>query len=169
MNEEASEFANEARRFSELMEVAQSSDERQFAIDCLRSVLHLCGQALILPSTELPTGVSIPERLGYETWKSIRSKIGEKLPRDHYWQVFEPFEIEQPELLSGSLSDDLADIWCELNVGLHALDAHTENGTKQALWHWRFSFEIHWSRHAASAITALNALCFGEFAESAER
>lgn len=133
MNEEASEFANEARRFCELMEVAQPSDERQFAIGCLRSVLHLYGQALILPPTDLPTGVSIPERLGYESWKSIRSGIGERLPRDHYWQVLEPFEVEQPKPLSGSLSDDLADIWCELNVGLDAPDTRTENGTKQAL------------------------------------
>jgi len=84
------------------------------------------------------------------------------LSRDYYWQAFEPFEPEPPEKpVAGSLSDDLADIWRELKVGLLAIDNHADDVTVDVVWHWQSSFEYHWARHAASAISALNALCLG--------
>lgn len=159
-------FIKEARRFCTLMELPSSPQSGNFAPECLRSVLRLYERATTLPLTELPAAVPIPDRLNSNTWEATRSRVGQKLTRDYYWMIFEPLVTEPPEATLGSLSDDLADIWRELKVGLIAWDTHTERGGRQAIWHWRLSFETHWSRHAAHAIVALNALCFGEFADT---
>jgi Domain of unknown function (DUF5063) len=54
--------------------------------------------------------------------------------------------------------DDLADIWRDLKEGLDVLTNRTASAEVDAIWHWRFSFESHWGRHARSAITALDDL-----------
>jgi len=66
--------------------------------------------------------------------------------------------------LSGSVSDDIADIWMEVKAGLAAMEKGPEGMRACAVWYWRFSFERHWSRHAAGAIGALSELCYGTYA-----
>jgi Domain of unknown function (DUF5063) len=78
-----------------------------------------------------------------------------------YWEIFEPLEAQPPEPVTGSISDDLADIWRDIQVGLQIFDADV-NG---AVWHWRFSMETHWGHHAVGAAAALAALCFGPYAD----
>jgi hypothetical protein len=64
------------------------------------------------------------------------------------------------------LSDDLADIWHEIKIGLVELDNGEPTSLQEAMWQWRTLFEFHWRRHAAAAIVALTALCYGEFADT---
>ena len=67
--------------------------------------------------------------------------------------------------VAGSLSDDLADIWRDLKLGLLAMESDAADRSADIAWHWRFSFESHWAQHAAGAIGGLNALCYGQFAD----
>lgn len=133
-----------------------------FAQECLRAVLRLYDCALLLPTTELTTGESL-DRIPHPDWEAVRKRISERLQRD-YWQIFEPLEVEPPAPVAGSLSDDLADIWRELKMGLLAMD-NTHGVDTTVVWHWRFSFESHWAQHAAGAIGGLDALCYGQFAD----
>lgn len=103
--------------------------------------------------------------IGHEAWQAQRERIGQKLSRDYYWCVFEPFEPEKPDSIVGSISDDLADIWRDLRADLTEIDSGKATSITDAVWHWRFSFETHWAQHAAGAIVALTALCFGQFAD----
>jgi len=76
--------------------------------------------------------------------------------------VFDPFEPNAQPIVH-TLSDDLADIYCDINEGLLEIgnQAPVSSGT---IWEWKFGLEIHWGRHAVNAISALHALLFGEFA-----
>ena len=131
-------------------------------------MLHLYDRALLLPDTE-PTTTEPLDRIAHPDWAAIRKGASRRLQRDYYWQIFEPLEADRPDAIAGSLSDDLADIWRDLKVGLLEMDDSADAKSPNAVWHWRFSFDSHWAHHAAGAIGALNALCYGRFADPNRR
>jgi len=55
----------------------------------------------------------------------------------------------------GDMIDDLADIAADLESVVWYLD-HGEENT--ALWHFRFSFEVHWGKHLRDASISLHEL-----------
>ena len=69
--------------------------------------------------------------------------------REYYQMVFDPWQVETAEALYGSMSDDLADIWRDLKVGLLAMDA---GNLANAIADWRFSFRCHWGCHHATHV-----------------
>jgi hypothetical protein len=158
-------FTDQARQYCALIEEESVSNSWLFAQECLRSILRLYDCALLLPSTQRAT-VDLLDRIAHREWDATRKRISGRLQRDYYWQVFEPLETEPPQPIVGSLSDDLADIWRELKVGLLAIESKTHVASADVIWHWRFSFESHWAQHAVGAISGLNALCYGQFADS---
>jgi hypothetical protein len=66
---------------------------------------------------------------------------------------------EEPDVVVGSLSDDLADIYGDLVAGTEALAAGA--GMMNVIWAWRFSFESHWGSHLLDASRALHHLLTG--------
>ncbi len=108
----------------------------------MQSVLRLYSAALALPEGE-PGDQGANERIGHAEWEAIRRIVAGKLSRDVYWEIFEPLEAQPPEPVTGSISNDLADIWREIRVGLQIFDADA----RAAVWHWRFSMETHWGHH----------------------
>lgn len=105
----------------------------------------------------LPTGSEPPaDRLGTEAWMALYRALGAFLAgRNHYAEVFDPFAEPPEEAVTGSLADDLADIYNDLGDGL----AKWRRGeSAAALWAWRVLFTAHWGEHAASALRALHAL-----------
>jgi len=165
VDEQIAAFSAEARRYCVAMETDTPDNSWSFAQQCLILVLRLYERVLLLPNREPETAHGL-DRIGHEAWQAQRERIGQKLSRDSYWCVFEPFEPEKPESIVGSISDDLADIWRDLKAGLTEIDSEKATLISDAVWHWRFSFETHWAHHAAGAIAALTALCFGQFADT---
>jgi hypothetical protein len=66
--------------------------------------------------------------------------------------VFDPIEVPASESVTGDLADDLMDIYCDLKGLRYCDDGHTF----QAVFHWSFTFAVHWGRHATSALRALH-------------
>jgi hypothetical protein len=160
-----SAFVEVAQEYCAFIENGGADRSWSFAKQCLTLLLRLYERALNLPERE-PASDSSLTRVKHEGWQEQFDRLGQKLVRDLYWQVFEPFDQEKPEPLCGSISDDLADIWRDLKVGLAEMDKCTAGCIEDAVWHWRFSFETHWAYHAAGAIAALTALCFGPYADT---
>ncbi|TIC89175.1 DUF5063 domain-containing protein [Nocardioides sp. GY 10113] len=68
---------------------------------------------------------------------------------DTYSYVFDPY---QPEVVEGQLSDDLASIAADLEVGLRH---HAAGDVEEALWWWQFSYVSSWGTLAGVALNAL--------------
>lgn len=81
--------------------------------------------------------------------------LGERIgaERDFYAEVFDPYS-DTREPVIGSLADDLADIYRDLVDGLRAWRS---GDRADAVWRWRFGFQVHWGEHATSALRALHA------------
>ncbi|KGN38048.1 DUF5063 domain-containing protein [Knoellia subterranea] len=72
---------------------------------------------------------------------------------DEYADVVDP--VTEPELTTGSLSNDLTVIAGAL---AHGLRHHEEGRILEALWWWQFSYLSDWGERAASALRVLQAL-----------
>ncbi len=164
MDDTINAFTAQARRYCAFIEDIPAPNSWTFAQGCLTELLGLYQLALHLPEVA-PGNRGSLERINHETWAAVRENLGRQLARDYYWAIFEPLELEKPEPICGSLSDDLADIWRDLKPGVAAIDTGTTTLISDVVWHWRFSFETHWGHHAANAITALHAVSFGAFAD----
>jgi len=81
----------------------------------------------------------------FEMFSRLHCLLGE---RDPYWMEFDVSSDEQ--VMSGSLADDLTDIFCELKYGLDILEGHPGEANK-ALDTWRSSYKTHWGQHLMDA------------------
>jgi hypothetical protein len=66
--------------------------------------------------------------------------------RDGYFLEFDRHQ-DGVEAMTGSLADDLTDIYCELKHGLRAFDSNPG----RALETWFLGYECHWGQHLVDA------------------
>jgi hypothetical protein len=74
---------------------------------------------------------------------------------DNYWEVFDLYHLEEP--VEASLSDDILDIYKDVKKGILLYE---KNEHIEAIWEWKFCFEIHWGSHAVDEIRALHSAIF---------
>ncbi|AKH20816.1 hypothetical protein AAY24_11180 [Sedimenticola thiotaurini] len=80
----------------------------------------------------------------FERFARLRRLLGH---RDAYWMEFDVAPDEQG--MSGSLADDLTDIYCELKHGLHLLEDRRE--PERAFDDWCCGYQNHWGQHLLDA------------------
>jgi hypothetical protein len=85
----------------------------------------------------------------FELYTHLVGLLGD---RDSYWLEFDAGD-DLPAM-TGSLADDLTDIYCELKYGLRLLGEHPEH----SLLSWKEGFACHWSQHLTDAERHLSAL-----------
>ncbi len=92
--------------------------------------------------TVTPLDANLENR--FELFTALHRLLGE---RDAYWMEFDLLQDEDHK--SGSLADDLTDIYCELKAGLNQLEH--EQDSEQILGNWRHGYKMHWGRHLVDA------------------
>lgn len=80
----------------------------------------------------------------FELFSRLRRLLGDL---DGYWMEYDVTPNRQE--MSGSLADDLTDIYCELKNGLKRLDGNDDAG--RTLGRWRTGFCKHWGQHVVDA------------------
>ena len=85
----------------------------------------------------------------FDLYTHLRELLGE---RDGYWLEFD--RIGDQRIMTGSLADDLTDIYCELK---HVLRRH-ERSPHLARRGWYCGFTAHWGQHLIDAERHLSAL-----------
>ncbi|MFC1684746.1 DUF5063 domain-containing protein [Pseudomonadota bacterium] len=81
----------------------------------------------------------------FEIFTRLRTMLGDK---DPYWMEFDM--AADGQVMSGSLADDLTDIFCELKRGLELLEGSPEEPRK-ALDAWSCGYKVHWGQHLIDA------------------
>ena len=149
-------FASIARRFTSFVKAFDAHPRDEFVRQVEPLLLELYSAALRLGRGHLEDDDDLPEgRMTTDEWWEFFQRLGRHLGSyDAYSFVFDPYDLGS-EAGTAKLSDDLADIYRELDEGLALFDA---GRTGEAVWQWRFTFDSHWGRHAAHAIYALHIL-----------
>ena len=151
MNEPLTDFSSTVQDFCSWVESTPASeiDEAKRALKLLAALYH---QALNLSAPDTEEDIEA-ERISDDAWKKAYKRFG-ALPFNYYVSVFNPSEIdEEKSQTMGDLADDLADIYRDLKAGLHLFN---KGYTREAAWEWKLHFNIHWGRHATSALHALH-------------
>ena len=85
----------------------------------------------------------------FELYTHLRGLLGE---RDGYWLEFD--RMGEHRAMTGSLADDLTDIYCELKHGLRVEDLHPQLARRC----WYLGFANHWGQHLIDAERHMAAL-----------
>jgi hypothetical protein len=112
----------------------------------LLSELHLA--AISLP--DLGCGEDYDTERSSSEWKQVYQKFA-ALPVKGYLDVFNPLEDKEP--VFNQLNGDLGDIYRDIKAGLTLYD---EGHIVEAVWEWRFNFQIHWGHHLVGAQRAIH-------------
>lgn len=116
----------------------------------LRDLFHLLPQLHAAITVFLEQGGNHGEHpeanleVRFSLFSKLHQLLGEK---DAYWMEY---DLGHDECRSGSLADDLTDIYCELKQGLKLLDEEQADPDK-VLITWREGYHIHWGRHLVDA------------------
>ena len=151
LTEALSEMVDVADHYCRLIDrTLQASDNSLTQLFDLMPRLHAAVTALNsyeagdIPPHEIDLDES------FELYSHLRRVLGE---RDSYWLEFDaaPEEIH----MSGSLADDLTDIYFDLRYGLDLLDEVLPLRAAQA---WQSTYRLHWGQHLVDAERHLYAL-----------
>lgn len=80
----------------------------------------------------------------FELFSRLRRLLAD---RDGYWLEFDRADGDDIDVMTGSLADDLTDIYCELKSGLRLYELDPACATRA----WACGFDAHWGRHLVDA------------------
>jgi hypothetical protein len=138
------EVLSVARRYCDLID-ASGRDRpdwlREVAIILPRIHAAMTSLHLSAPHAEHDHPVDLDAR--FELFSHLRELLAD---RDGYFLEFD-CALEGADAMTGSLADDLTDIYCELKHGLRAFAADPAG----ALETWVLGYECHWGQHLTDA------------------
>jgi hypothetical protein len=139
-----------ARRYCELIE-ASGTDWPSWLENVAELLPRLHAAVNSLDGREYEGDVIMKPDLDarFELYTQLVEILGD---RDSYWLEFD--RVGDCLTMTGSLADDLTDIYCELKHGLRTA-AEDPDRSVQA---WRSGFVSHWGQHLADAQRHLAAL-----------
>jgi len=141
------ELVETARQYCSLID--RIPGRRDWLVPLFRILPRLHAAVVSIPD---PGGGSFPPELSdfddrFDLFSQLRSQLGEK---DMYWLEFDDHSevAVDGEHRTGSLADDLTDIYFELKRGLNMLDAA---GPDEVAHLWEVGFKQHWGQHLVDA------------------
>ncbi len=161
----ASRFARIANQFCSLVDSALNLERADLLLQIYRILPKLIDEAISLPDLELSDndepneedgqpGSSTNARQSLQQWDQLYRLLKEKLGDwDRYSQMFDP--TMDDKAISGSLADDIADIYRDVKEGLVLAEARAA-APEDVIWDWRLSFYSHWGKHAMDALLAVH-------------
>jgi hypothetical protein len=167
--ESVSRFREESRQFTALIDAYLSYPPPELLRRAHALLPSLYAAAIALPEKpeeafdDVPEAYEIPQQDPAEQqrrsnrWRSLYDGLSEHVGPEwnRYREVFDPYEQPAEDPVTGSLADDLTDIYLDLARG-EALWG--EGDPDAAVWHWQYLFQQHWGEHATGALRALHAL-----------
>ncbi|WP_456406857.1 DUF5063 domain-containing protein [Thiolapillus sp.] len=134
-----------AREYCDLIE-AVGDDEKDWLKRVVKVLPQLHAAISVILEHDEARGNPLEANLDvrFSLFSKLHQLLGEK---DAYWMEY---DLGHEECRSGSLADDLTDIYCELKQGLRMLEEEDAD-PEAVLLNWREGYKIHWGRHLLDA------------------
>ena len=143
-------FRTAAEQFCAWVEAPTEDAEGELHL-AMRHVSELYMRAVTMPGAD--PDPSAPEAaLDKNDHKAAYERFG-RLPLQYYGEVFDTSRLPPEEATVGDLADDLLDIYTDVKGGLLYF---AQGYPEQAVFHWKFTWGVHWGRHATSALRAMH-------------
>lgn len=147
------EVASEYCDFIEDFDEVQSGDSTRFLATLSRLLPRLHAAVAVLGDAEADDAFADEADLDlrFELYSRLHEALGEL---DAYWMEFDVGRDVQEK--SGSLADDLTDIYWELKAGLRQLQQQAD--ARKTLRRWGTGYRLNWGQHLVDAERHLYAL-----------
>jgi hypothetical protein len=141
------ELARAAREYCDVIEhLDGGGGDWLHRLSCLMPRIHAAVLTLNnVAAAGFPQAFVPDYDLRFELFSRLRDRLGE---RDRYRLEFDA--AEGGTSMSGSLADDITDIYFELKRGLEMLEHDPQHPTRAASA-WRSGFLWHWGQHLVDA------------------
>ena len=160
MPENVNKFADIVVQYCRFIDHRNETAAGAFVRECARLLGAIFSLAVDLPDVHVQSTETLPDvvsrEVGLEIARDVRGIFGDC---NIYWSVFDPLEIAEP--VAGDLSDDLTSIYTELLEGLTTFRVGSEEQRLEAVWHWKFGFEVHWGKHLVAALGPIQSILTG--------
>lgn len=133
-----------ARRYCDLIDVSGSDQSRWLPeIARLLPRLHAAMMSLSLNQSDADQFDPVDLDARFDLFARLRHLLAD---RDSYWLEFD-WANDGADAMTGSLADDLTDIYCELKQGLCLF----ERDPNCAIAAWSSGYARHWGQHLIDA------------------
>lgn len=151
MRTEVDRFVALVRAYVRLVERSASLTPAAFLRRCATLLPRLYASGQELPDVDLEEeDIEAPAVASPEP--ALARLLGE---HDLYRGTFDPCDLEDDEVVTGALSDDLGDVYLDLVRPLHVFD---QGRADQAVWEWRFNLHGHAGDHLVDALRVIHRL-----------
>jgi len=135
----AERFVDLAKTYCRLIDRRRRLSTEEF-LNSVQQLLPDLYAAAIAFRPRQPSNAEYPE--SEDTWEPIWADLREKLGRwDVHWEVFHPYQVDPTDPVAGSLADDLASIYRDLQRGLAIWSLGTPKARRDAVWDWRLTLK----------------------------
>ena len=139
------EVAALARRYCDLIDASGGQHQARWLSEIAHLLprLHASMMSLTLdpPAADRPDPVDLDTR--FDLFARLRHLLAD---RDSYWLEFD-WASDGADAMTGSLADDLTDIYCELKQGLCLFERNPEYAAAA----WSHGYACHWGQHLIDA------------------
>lgn len=146
MAKEIEKVVQTAQEYCELIESTDEDPRDDHWLELLLELLPRihADMAALGPANGKGEPMKVDLDARFDLFTRLRHLLGD---RDSYWMQFDTAQDDQA--MSGSLADDLTDIYCELKYGLKSLQA--EQDSDSTMNSWRHGYRVHWGQHLVDA------------------
>jgi hypothetical protein len=152
------QFIVVVKEYVDLVEGSSQIPLHDFLRKCAKLLPQIYSLGLELPEIDLPeqepNGTIIDEVLS--PMPLLKDLIGK---HDLYAEVFDPIILDE-DMVIGSLSDDLADIYLDLKRPLLKYEIGNDKLKDIAVWEWKFNIGVHAGNHIVDALRPIHRLIF---------
>jgi len=152
-NVEWNKLAMAANEYCQLIEhVDRVGGDWLETLSCILSNIHTAVLVMGQQSASTDARVqssAVDYEQRFELYSQLRRLLGE---RDKYWLEFDTDDDDENGMvnMSGSLADDITDIYFELKSGLELLKTDPGHPARAAT-RWQSGFMLHWGQHLVDA------------------
>ena len=145
--------------FCELVENYQDIDLTEFLQKMYKAIISLISSAPDLPDINISQNYD--KKISYASWRRLYKELKEYFSDyNTYLEMFDPYDFNEKEPVSGSLADDISSIYRDIKPGLKNWLKSGASERRNIVWSWKLDFELHWGEHATSILRALYYLLF---------
>lgn len=141
-----------------VMSAAAGSDAARPSVNEVRiAVADTLAAGWRLPDVEPATDKPLPSTVSDDEWHSVFAGLSDWIGESEYYSTNQTIRGRGTrKVTTGSVSDDLADIWRDLDK---YLKSHREATPWQdVVWQIRFDLRTHWGTHAVEVLRALHTI-----------
>lgn len=155
-------FLKETNNFFTLLEHNKPEDQLIFKTKLHLILSKIYSASFSIPDLELQFDNDFENDQFIIRNKDFTNQIMNKIGScEWYYEVFDPYNLDDSDPMEHSLLDDIIDIYYELKIANIKIEKNIPEYIEDGIWDIIFGRNNHWGNHAVNAIRALHYNLYG--------